>query len=70
MIRDSSFSQLPKEVQEIAMHKMAISATEKDLISALDGCEDLRNLTGTQPGEYMKVVDLTVRVYQCEQSKS
>lgn len=70
MIDNKDFGQLPKEVQEIAMHKMAISATEKDLISALDGCEDLRNLTGTPPGKYMKVVDLIVRVYQCEQSKS
>lgn len=61
---DCRFEDLPNAVQEIAFKKIAIAKSESELVRSLDRCEELRIMTDTKDGEWVKEVDPIVRYYR------
>lgn len=63
------FKKLPNSVQEIALKKMAQAKDKSDLIIKLDDCEELRHITETKHGSYVKEVDVIARAYDAERAR-
>lgn len=61
---DCRFDQLPNPVKEIAYKKIAMSENESELVRHLDRCDELRIMTDTPDGAWVKEVDPIVRFYR------